>query len=114
MLDTATPEQVIAVPKISQDSIPQRTVLRSAQMAEQLVELPTFAVFVEQTVDIPVQVGGADFRGDLHGFLPVQGSPAFCGAQHLAQHSFLPEQGSLAFGGAQHLAQHSFLQNRVL
>ena len=40
MLDTATPEQVIAVPKISQDRIPQRFVdWRRPQRAEQLVEV---------------------------------------------------------------------------
>ena len=67
-------EQITEVPKIVlQDSIPPRTVLRSAQMAEQLVEVPTVAFFVEQTVDIPVQGGGADLRGDPLGFLPEQG-----------------------------------------
>ena len=41
LLDTAIPEQVIAVPKISQDAIPQRTVLFEPQLPEQLVEVPT-------------------------------------------------------------------------
>ena len=42
MLNTATPEQVIAVPKISPDRIPQRFVnRRRPQRAEQLVEVPT-------------------------------------------------------------------------
>ena len=41
-LDTATPVQVIAVPKISLDRIPQRFVdRRRPQKAEQLVEVPT-------------------------------------------------------------------------
>ena len=40
-LDTATPEQVTAVPKISLDRIPQRSALRRTQKAEQLVEVPT-------------------------------------------------------------------------
>ena len=34
-------EQVIAVPKISLDRIPQRSALRRTQKAEQLVEVPT-------------------------------------------------------------------------
>ena len=73
----ATPEQVIAVPKISEDSIPQRTVLREPQMVEQLVEVPTDVVvvaqLVEQTVDIPV-VGarGVPGYGGPQGFLPAQ------------------------------------------
>ena len=33
--------QVIEVPKISQDPIPQRALLRAPQLAEQLVEVPT-------------------------------------------------------------------------
>ena len=45
-LDTAIPEQVIAVPKILQDAIPQRTVLFEPQLAEQLVEVPTAVTFV--------------------------------------------------------------------
>ena len=41
-LDTLTPEQVIVVPKISQDRIPQRFVdRRRPQKAGQLVEVPT-------------------------------------------------------------------------
>ena len=44
--DTAIPEQVIAVPKISQDAIPQRTVLFEPQLPEQLVEVPTAVTFV--------------------------------------------------------------------
>ena len=39
--DNSVPEQVIDVPKISQDAIPQRTVLCEPQLAEQLVEVPT-------------------------------------------------------------------------
>ena len=44
LLDSEVPEQVIDVPKISQDRIQQRLVdrdLRHSQMAEQLVEVPT-------------------------------------------------------------------------
>ena len=36
-----SPSKVIAVPKISQDSIPQRLLLSEPQLAEQLVEVPT-------------------------------------------------------------------------
>ena len=75
MLDTVTPEQVIAVPKISQDSIPLRTVLREPQMVEQLVEVPTDVVvvahLVEQTVDIPVLgARGVPGHGGLQWFPP--------------------------------------------
>ena len=61
--DTVFPEQVIDVPKISQDSIQQRPVdrdLRHSQMAEQLVEVPTVlspSLLAEQIVDIPVPCG---------------------------------------------------------
>ena len=41
LFDNSVPEQVIDVPKISQDAIPQRTVLCEPQLAEQLVEVPT-------------------------------------------------------------------------
>ena len=53
-LDIAVVEQVIAVPKLSIDSIPLRSVLCEPQMAEQLVEVPTDVVLVEQIVNIPV------------------------------------------------------------
>ena len=43
--DTATPEQVIEVPKLSQDRNPQRFAVRRPQKAEQLVELPTVLSF---------------------------------------------------------------------
>ena len=54
-------EQVIAVPKISLDPVPQRSVNRCPQKAEQLVEVPTIVSFsslqqqtAEQIIDIPV------------------------------------------------------------
>ena len=67
LLDTQTPvEQVIAVPKISNDSNQPRLVdcdLRRPQMAAQLVEEPTVLSYAslqqqtaEQIVDIPVEV----------------------------------------------------------
>ena len=53
-IDTLTPEQVIGVPKIFPDRVPQRLVeRRPPQKAEQLMEVPTVVSFVEQNVDIP-------------------------------------------------------------
>ena len=94
----AVAEQVTEVPKIIlQDSIPQRTVLRSAQVAEQLVEVPTVTFSVEPTVDIPVQGGVSDLREDPLGFLSQnKNSSAFGGAEHQGQQGFLPK-GSFAF-----------------
>ena len=97
-------EQVIAVPKISLDRIPQRSALRRTQKAEQLVEVATDSAYafgaaissalsgglqgflpeqdslrlqraVEQTKDIPVPGrGGGGARGGLQGFLAEQDS----------------------------------------
>ena len=59
-LDSHVPVQVIEVPKISQDIIPQRSVDLVPQMVEQLVEVPTIVSYsslqrtVEHRVDIPV------------------------------------------------------------
>ena len=75
-LDTHVPVQVIEVPKISQDIIPQRSV---PQMVEQLVEVPTIVSYsslqrtVEHRVDIPVPGRGWRSSG-LPGFLPGQSS----------------------------------------
>ena len=55
LLDTAIPEQVIAVPKIPLDSIPHRAVFEP-QLAEQLVEVPT-----------PVTHVGRSLFTDRHG-----------------------------------------------
>ena len=79
--DTSTPVQVIAVPKISLDRIPQRFVdRRRPWRAEQLVEVPTVVSFsslqqqsAEQNIDIPVPGTRGD-RGGLQGFRPRQGS----------------------------------------
>ena len=46
LFDNSVPEQVIAVPKISHNTIPQRTVLFEPQLPEQLVEVPTAVTFV--------------------------------------------------------------------
>ena len=79
LLDMQSPvEQVIDVPKITQDSIQQRLVdgdLRRTQMAVQLVEVPTTLSLsllqqqrAEQIVDNPVPCGG------LQGFRQGHGS----------------------------------------
>ena len=79
-------EQVIDVPKISQDSIQPRSVLRR-QTAEQLVEVPTIVSFSslqqlteEQIVDIPVPGCGGGGRGGFQGSHPGQSSTPGCGA----------------------------------
>ena len=69
-LDTVTPEQVIEVPKLSQDRIPQRSAVRRPQKAEQLVELPTDPAYVVLVCASSV------LDGNLQGFLPGQSSPA--------------------------------------
>ena len=69
-------EQVIAVPKISVDRVPQRSVCRRSRRAEQLVEVPTIVSYsslqqrtAKQTVDIPVPHGRGGFEVP-QGFLP--------------------------------------------
>ena len=92
-LDVPSVEQVIAVPMISLDRVPQRSAVRRPQKAEQLVEVPTepgysltviavqalgrraAVALAEQIVDIPVpQVrrGGGGLQGSRAG----QGSTA--------------------------------------
>ena len=78
-LDSHVPEQVIEVPKISQDIIP-RSVHFVPQMAEQLVEVPTLlsvAVLQQRTAE---QLASILFprgrHGRLPGSLPGQGSTA--------------------------------------
>ena len=126
LLDTQTPvEQVIAVPKISNDSIQPRLVdcdLRRPQMAEQFVEVPTVLSYAslqqptaEQIIDIPVPRRRC--HAGLQGFLPEQSSFAVGGADHridspirgrsgdgdlLGSH---PGQSSTTFSGAQLEAQ---------
>ena len=84
---TTVPEQVIEVPKIVNEDVPMRAVLRATQLAEQLVEVPTIISFpmiallhalleykqrtLEQNVDIPA-VGGSGTGGGLSGSLPGQ------------------------------------------
>ena len=73
--DVEVPAQVIEVPKIPQDIIPQRSVDLVPQMVEQLVEVPTIVSCstlqrsVEHRVDIPVPGRGGRSSG-LQGFLP--------------------------------------------
>ena len=75
--------QVIEVPKIFPDRVPQRFVeRRPPQTAEQLVEVPTIISYsslqraVEQTIDIPVPQARRRGRGGLQGFRAGQGTPA--------------------------------------
>ena len=60
-------EQVIDVPKISQDRTQQRLgdCLRQPQTADQLVEVPTI---MEQNVDIPVPGGGGRTEFNIDAF----------------------------------------------
>ena len=62
--DTVTPEQVVEVPKLSQDRIPQRSAVRRPQKAEQLVEVPTDPAYVVLVCASSV------LGGNLQGFLP--------------------------------------------
>ena len=86
LLDTQTPvEQVVDVPKISQDITLPRSVDLDPQMVEQLVEVPTVLTYsstqqhtAEQNVDIPVR--GPRLRGGLLGFSPKTGFAAHSGA----------------------------------
>ena len=78
LLDTQMPvEQAIAVPKISLDRIPQRSMDLVPQMVEQMVEVPTVLTLsslqqtAQEIVDIPVP-RGRDRR--LKGSLPRQSS----------------------------------------
>ena len=69
-LDIEVPEQVIEVPKSSQDCIRGRLVdcdLRRPQMAEQLIEVPTVLSLAEQIVDNPASCGRG-LRGGIEDF----------------------------------------------
>ena len=76
-------EQVIEVPKLSQDRIPQRSAVRRPQKAEQLVEVPTVLSFsslqqqtAEQIIDIPVLHRRRPGQGGLQSFSSGQNSRA--------------------------------------
>ena len=85
-LDFRVAEQVIEVPKILLDDVPERTAVRVTQLAEQLVEVPTPVSCMEQIVDIPASVRGVS--GSLQGFPPEQSS-----AQRTAQIADTPVPG---------------------
>ena len=72
-LDFRVAEQVIEVPKILLDDVPERMAVRGTQLAEQLVEVPTPVSYsyssqrsMEQIVDIPASVRGVS--GSPQGF----------------------------------------------
>ena len=69
-LDTVTPEQVIEVPKLSQDRIPRRSAVRRPQKAEQLVEVAT------DPAHVVLVCASSVLDGNLQSFLPGQSSPA--------------------------------------
>ena len=78
--------EVIEVPKVSQDIIPQRSVDLVPQMVEQLVEVPTILTptrialrIAEQIADIPVP--GRGVLGSPQGSLPEKRTTAL----HVAQ-----------------------------
>ena len=79
-IDTLIPPQVIEVPQIPQDRIPQRSVeFRPPQKAELLVELPTVVSYsslkrlAAQNVHFPAPRTHGD-QGGLQGFHPGPGS----------------------------------------
>ena len=86
-LDVEVPAQVIEVPKISQDIVPQRSADLVPQIVEQLVEVPTIVSYsslqrdVEHRVDIPVPGRGGRIAG-LQGSSSGQssGPPGFPGS----------------------------------
>ena len=114
--DLPSVEQVIAVPKISFDWVPQRSAVRRPQKAEQLVEVPTepgFALAViavkalgrsaEQIGDIPVPQVRRRGGGGLQGSGAGQGSTAAdveqiveIPARNRGLQGFRPGQGSNA------------------
>ena len=127
MHDTVTPEQVIEVPKLSHDCIPQRSAVRRPQKAEQLVEVPTEPAYVlaviaiqamglraavalaEQIVDNPVPQGRRG-GGGLQGSRAGQNSTAADAEQIVdipartrGLQGLRPGQNSTALGGAVHV-----------
>ena len=117
--DVPSVEQVIAVPMISFDRVPQRSAFRRPQKAEQLVEGPTepgcalaviavkalgrraAAALAEQIVDIPVPQVRRGGGGGVQGSRAGQNSTAAdveqivdIPAGHRGPQGFLPGQGS--------------------
>ena len=69
------PELVIAVPKISLDVIPLRTLVPEPQLADQLVEVPTVLTPTRIAVQIAEQIVATPVpRGRVRGSLPGQSS----------------------------------------
>ena len=123
-LDFLIPEQVIEVPKISQERAQRRRMVdvsRPPQTAEQLVEVPTIISYsmlrtLEQTMDIPVPRVRGGGGGGVQGFRPGQGSPAV-GVEQIVEfpvplrrrkrsgdfQGFFPGQGSTAVSGADYV-----------
>ena len=105
----ADPQQVIAVPKIFFDRVPQRSALRRPQKAKQWVEVRTMlssALLQQHTaehiIDLPVPGRGCGGeRGGLQGSHPGQGSTAGASEQIVdnpirgGPQGFLPRQGML-------------------
>ena len=91
--DTVTPEQVIEVPKLSHDSIPQRSAVRRPQKAEQLVEVPTEPAYVRGHGSLPRRsIRGHEIRRILSG----QGSAAALGPSRSLTIQFLRVGGGVA------------------
>ena len=127
----ALDKQDIAVPKISLDRVPQRSVCRRSRRAEQLVEVPAIVPCsslqqrtAKQTIDIPVPHGRGDRGrgrgeggGGLQGSRPVQNSTALVEQITLTLQflrvvvdgtferpsRFSQSQGSTACSGADHV-----------
>ena len=104
LLDTKmSVEQFFAVPKISLDRIPQRSVDLDPQMVEHLVEVPTVLTLsflqqqrAEQIVDIPVPRGRGRRR---QGFLPEPDCTASVAGQTIDIP--VPRRGGSGSGGPQ-------------
>ena len=119
-------ELVIAVPKISLDRVPQRSLCRRSRRAEQLVEVPTTVSHsslqqrtAKPTTDIPVPHGRVDRGGarGLQGSRPGQNSTALVEQNvdipvphgrggrvgHGGLQGFSLRQGSAGFRGADHV-----------
>ena len=70
-LDTETSVQVIEVPKLSHDSIPQRSAVHRPQKAEQMVEVPTEPGYL-----LAVLASKFCSKREIRGILSGQGSTA--------------------------------------
>ena len=75
--------QVIEVPKLSHDSIPQRSAVRRPQNAEQLVEVPTEPGYL-----LAVLASKFCSRREIRGILSGQGSTASSSRSHAAKVAF--------------------------